>query len=354
MNYLDKLRQSAKITGSIACMGLDPVISAMPLKHGNVRKIPFFIKDLFEEMARQGEYPGLAKPNQGFYVRHNITEDKNSESFEGDKALARVVRTWKNMFEEIPICLDYKRGDIAKSSENYAAEGFEAWNADSVTVAPYMGYDSVLPFAGRNPKDLEQAARYCNDEDGKGVYVLCRTSNDGAKDFQDLMVISDLEKFCDELGEKRAGCIVYASEERGLMGKLVKESSCIIPLYMAVVHKIIDWARDNPGIGAVVGANYLKELDEIARLIVSSGVDVPLLIPGAGKKSEGGQGGDASEVVAVLREAGYPLELARINSSSGITHPWAKGGGKAPDDYAKVSVEKLAKLNELINYKPAA
>jgi orotidine-5'-phosphate decarboxylase len=323
MNYIEKLRKSAEETGSIACMGLDPVIETMPGGFADPRRIPHFLKELFAEMIEQKVLAGAFKPNQGFYFRHDEPLEGNGGDpgfYEGSTALARVIKTIRAQFDGVPITLDYKRGDIAKSSDNYAVEGFGVWKADAVTVPPYMGYDSVLPFAGRNPKDLEQPARYCNDGAGKGVYVLVRTSNPGAKDFQDLEVI--------------------VKEER-------------MPLYMAVAHKVVDWARDNPGIGTVVGATYLKELDAIARLIVESGVDVPLLIPGTGKKSEGGQGGDASEVVTVLREAGYPLPLARVSSSSGITHPWAKKKTEAPDDYAKVCVASLARLNELINFKAA-
>jgi orotidine-5'-phosphate decarboxylase len=71
-----------------------------------------------------------------------------------------------------------------------------------------------------------------------------------------------------------------------------------------------------------------------------------LLIPGVG-----GQGGKADEVVAKLREAGYDLSLARINSSSELTHPWAKKNEPAPEDFAKVCVEQLHKLNEQTAYK---
>jgi orotidine-5'-phosphate decarboxylase len=346
MTFIEKLRKSAKETGSIACMGLDPVLGAMPKRYGSAQKIPHFLREVMAEMDSQKVFAGAFKPNQGFYVRHNRIVEKESEHYDGNIALARVIRTIRSYFEGVPVCLDYKRGDIAKSSDNYAVEGFDVWGADVVTVHPYMGFDSVLPFAGRNPKDLEQAARYCNDEAGKGVYVLVRTSNKGAKDFQDLRVTPDkevLEKIIDEntLGE------VPKDERAGHLADAIREGS--MPFYMAVAHKVIDWAKDNPGVGAVVGATYIEELEEIAKLIVSSGVEVPLLIPGVG-----GQGGSAKDVVAVLRDTGYDLSLARINSSSGITHPWVKKKEVAPDDHAKVCVASLAKLNEQIGYDKAA
>jgi orotidine-5'-phosphate decarboxylase len=303
MNYLDKLWEATKKTGSIACMGLDPVLEAIPIEMhmpSNLT-IPLFFENIFKEMEKQKVLPGAFKPNAGFYLRH----DRPLESrFEGSLALASVMQMAKQIFPDIPLILDYKRGDIASSSANYAVEGFDCWGADAVTVAPYMGTDSVSPFA-----------KYCNDEKGKGVYVLNRTSNPGAKDFQDSKVTV------------------------GLLS--------LAPLYEVVAHKISEWAKANPGVGAVVGATYPQELSDIANLYVKSGVGVPLLIPGVGK-----QGGSAQEVVARLREAGYPLEFARINSSSGLTHPW-KTADKAPADYAKICVEQLAKLNEEIGYKAA-
>jgi len=347
MNYIEKLRQSAKETGSIACMGLDPVVEALPRIHAGygADNILNFLDEIFIEMNKQNALPGAFKPNHGFYLKHDRPKDLLDSSsmaridrpphFSGSSALARIIKEIRfifEVFECIPVILDYKRGDIATSSANYAAEGFEAWQADAVTVAPYMGTDSVMPFA-----------KYCNDQDGKGVYVLCRTSNKGARDFQDLKVMpngEELEKLIEEnmVGEVPEGQLLKH------LAEAVRESS--MPVYMAVAHKIVDWAKENPGIGAVVGATYIKEMDEIARLFAGSGVDIPLLIPGVG-----GQGGSASEVAAVLREAGYDLSLARINSSSGITHPWAKKKEPAPDDYAKVCTAELAKLNEQIGYK---
>ena len=178
----------------------------------------------------------------------------------------------------VPVILDSKRGDIAKSSENYAEEAFGKWRADAVTVSPYMGSDSVLPFA----------------REGKGVYILNRTSNPGAADIQNMLTL-------DAVDEKE-----------------------LYPFYISVAHRIAHWASDHPGIGAVVGATSMKELGEIAEYY--AGREIPMLIPGVGS-----QGGSASDVIASLKSAGYPLALARINSSSGLTHPWKKGA--APEDW---------------------
>ncbi len=297
MNFLEKLRESAEETGSIVCMGLDPVVEAMPeefAKYG-VNRVPEYFENIFREMIDQKVFPGAFKPNEGFYSRH----DKSiQEAFPGSGALARVLRILESRFPGIPVILDNKRGDIAKSSANYAAVGFESWGADAVTVSPFMGTDSVGPFI-----------KYCNNEQGKGVYILNRTSNKGASDFQSLTTGGGLSH-----------------------------------LYQEVAYKIIEWAKDHPGVGAVIGATSPQELSDLAKLYYMH--DVPLLIPGVG-----GQGGSAEEVINRLVDRTYDLSLVRINSSSGLTHPWAKKKQAAPDDYAKVCVEELNKLNEAIGFK---
>ena len=95
-------------------------------------------------------------------------------------------------------------------------------------------------------------------------------------------------------------------------------------MYIAMAHRIAHWASEHPGLGAVVGATSMKELGEISAYY--AGKDIPLLIPGVGS-----QGGSAADVMSALKAAGYELQLARINSSSGLTHPWKKGA--APEGW---------------------
>ena len=305
-DYLIKLVDSAKNTKSIVCMGLDPVVEAMPTgfisgDDGHPFMVHFFA-EIFSEMKQQNVLPGAFKPNHGFYLKFDKPREKN---FNGSVCLTNIMSLVEEMFPGTPIILDYKRGDIAKSSQNYAEEGFDCWNADAVTISPYMGTDSVTPFT-----------KYCNNEQGKGVYVLNRTSNPGAKDFQNCFVSSG------------------AGSNHGM------------PLYEIVANYIANtWSKDAPGVGAVVGATSLEELSSLAKFY--AGKDIPMLIPGVG-----GQGGKADEVAAKLREASYDLSLARINVSSELTHPWVKKKESAPADFAKVCVEALFKLNEQIRYRP--
>ncbi len=282
MDFIEKLKQRTKEVNSIVCMGLDPVIDKIPFpedekKESPGRVIAYFYLDILEEMKKQNVFPAIVKPNIAFYEQYG---------FEGLHALKLIITKYKEA--GIPILLDAKRGDIGKTSRAYARALFDFWDADAITIAPYMGSDSVSPF-------LE----YC--EQGKGVYVLCRTSNKGAIDMQNLVV-----------GD--------------------------VPIYMKTAEKISnDWFKQ--GIGAVIGATYPKELEEISKFMQNK--QVPFLIPGVGA-----QGGSATEVVKALKNSGQDISIHRINSSSGINYAYLK---KNTDNYAKAAVDALKELNEEIN-----
>ena len=287
MSYIDLLRDSAKEAGNIVCMGLDPIVSALPGEEKDTRtRIADYFAEIFKRMRMEGTAPAAFKPNIGYYAS---LDKPREEDFSGSLALVDVMDLLDTYFPNIPVILDSKRGDIARSSGNYAHEAFDSWSADAVTVSPYMGTDSVMPFAFEN----------------KGVYVLNRTSNPGGADLQNRSVI-------DRIDERE-----------------------VHPLYDAVAHKIYDWAKEHPGIGAVVGATNMVELEAIATYYADK--DVPLLIPGVGS-----QGGSAPEVIAALNRSSYELALARINSSSGLTHPWKKG--PTPETYLDDVMSALHKL----------
>ncbi len=289
MSYIDKLKNSALEVGNVVCMGLDPIVSALPHEELGAReRISSYFAELFKRMTLEGAFPAAFKPNLGYY---SALDKPREEDFSGSLALVDVLELLDTYFPGIPVILDSKRGDIARSSGNYAKEAFEAWGADAVTVSPYMGSDSVLPFAYED----------------KGVYILNRTSNPGAVDLQNRSMIDRIEE---------------------------RE---VHPLYISVAHKIAEWAHEHEGIGAVVGATSMKELEEIASYY--SDKYIPMLIPGVGS-----QGGSAPEVLAALKRAGYKSELARINSSSGLTHPWKKG--PAPDTYIEDAMAAIKKLLE--------
>jgi orotidine-5'-phosphate decarboxylase len=273
------LVEASKANNSIVCLGFDPVIEKIPLRMGDIehRIWKFFLK-ILEACESEQCMPAAIKPNYAFFAQYG---------FEGLRALKKVCEETRK--RAIPLIFDGKRGDIGKSSTAYAKEVFEFWQADAVTVSPYMGSDSVLPFA-----------EYCKSH-GKGVYVLNRTSNPGAKDFQDLMV-----------GNKA--------------------------LYIHIADKIATWSLEyRSGVGAVVGATSLAELKEIAAHYLEKKAEVPLLIPGVGA-----QGGSAEEVTAILKNGGYNLRKTRINSSSGITYAYLT---QNTDDFAGAAAKAVRELN---------
>jgi orotidine-5'-phosphate decarboxylase len=288
MRYLDLLRDSYLQTGSLVCMGLDPVMEYLPFVSTSVREdLNRYYSMIFRQMNLEGVFPGAFKPNIGYF---SALDRPKQEDFSGSLALADLLEMLENFFPGVPVILDAKRGDIARSSLNYAIEAFESWEADAVTVSPYMGSDSVSPFMLEN----------------KGIYVLNRTSNPGAADLQNVV--------CDD-------------------NRL---------LFERCAELITLWAQQHPGLGAVVGATSPEELQRAASFYAQSGVDLPLLIPGVGS-----QGGSASEVISRLKAVSYDLALVRINSSSGITHPWKDN--PAPEDWEEVVVAALKSLNEEIS-----
>ncbi len=281
MNFVEKLRQRAKEVGSIVCMGMDPVEADIPgsIKGSIEERITQFYMELRDAIVKSKVPLGCVKPNIAFYEQFGE---------EGISALRKLIPAYQSA--GIPVILDAKRGDIGKTSSAYAKSAFGIWSADALTVAPYMGFDSVSPF-------VEKCA------EGKGVYTLCRTSNKGAVDLQGL-----------ELADGRK-------------------------LFMATAGLIAGkWYQ--PGIGAVVGATSPGELEAISKYFVETGREIPMLIPGVGS-----QGGSASEVVQALKNSGNCLDIHRINSSSGINFAYKQ---KGTADYAGAAVDAIAELNHEI------
>ena len=271
MNYLDRLREKSQASGNILCMGIDPSIEKMPHIKDTETSISTFFLDILQALEGENILIPTVKPNIAFFEQYG---------FEGLRALKKIIEKYKG--KGIDVILDAKRADIGKTSEAYAKSVFNFWNADAVTVNPYLGYDGISPFL---------------DFEGKGTYVLNRTSNKSATEIQDLNAD----------GSK---------------------------VYMKVSELICKWHK--PGLGAVVGATYSRELAEISSFYVNSGLSVPLLIPGLGS-----QGGSGKEVVETLEKTGNPLWMHRVNSSSGISYAYLK---QDSSDYAGCAVNEIKKL----------
>ncbi|MGM5484735.1 MAG: orotidine-5'-phosphate decarboxylase [Nanobdellota archaeon] len=286
MSYNEKLIESAEKAGNVSCMGLDPKIESLPEKHKNkgIGGFVDFIDEITDLIVEEDASPAAFKPNFGFYLSHD--EPMKKEHI-GSDSLVDIINIIRHKFPDTPIIADFKTGDIGKSSKRYA-DSILKWDVDATVVHPYMGDDSVTPYIESFEK---------ND---KGVYVLTRTSNKGAKSFQDLTTMH-------------------------------KE------LYQKVADKVLEWSDSRENVGSVVGATYIKELSNLAKMY--RGKNVSMLIPGVG-----GQGGSAEETMNELRKNGYDERLARISSSSGITHPWKDN--PVPNNYKERCVNNLKELNE--------
>lgn len=266
MDMRERLEKTAKENKTILCFGVDPDITKITAVRsagtGEVEKTiaPFF-HDLITKLLNENAIAAI-KPNYAYFAQYG---------FDGLYVLKDIIQHYKN---QVPVIFDGKRGDIGRSSEAYAREVYDFWGAGAVTISPYMGEDSVKPFL----------------REGKLAYMLCRTSNPGAKDFEELKCGKNF-------------------------------------LYEKVAAKALEW-----DCGLVVGATS----DAIKKLAKTTKNKVPFLIPGVGT-----QGGDLEMVMKAISE--NPT-IHRINASSSIAYAYEKQGGKPAD----AAVKEAKKLNEVI------
>lgn len=237
------------------------------------------------------------KPNAGFYAAYGAA---------GDAALQRTIHYIHTVAPAIPVILDYKRGDIGTTNVGYVRNAFDVLQADAVTISPYLGYEAMRPF-------LE-----CKD---KGIMVLCRTSNPGAGEFQDLTVTVTEEQF-------RELALSQPVDDRGF------SMSKTMPLYQYVAHRLADRRTWNKygNCGLVVGATYPQELQHVRHIVDN----MPILIPGIGA-----QGGEIEKTVQAGRDRRGAGMI--INSSRGII--FASNGV----DFADAARRETLKLHNSID-----
>lgn len=262
MNWRDKLTGVTSQNNSLLCVGLDTDLSKVPQFLVAERKSPQFdfnkaIIDATKDLVC------AYKLNMAFY------------EVAGKKGIEALEKTIRYIPQNIVIILDGKRNDIGNTAQNYAYSLFETFKADAVTVNPYLGKDGISPF-------LEYKDKCC--------FILCRTSNPSAGDFQDLMVSST-------------------------------------PLYQIVAKKIYEWNGNN-NCGAVVGATYPEELKTVRSIL---GEHIPILIPGIGK-----QGGDVEKTVR--NGTNSKKEMALINSSREVLFA---GSGEDFAQHARTKAESV-------------
>jgi len=253
------------------CVGLDPKIEKIPecvtAKTDASRLFLFGINIVDYTKETVCAY----KPNIAFYAGFGP---------QGISALHKIIKYIKRVAPDVPVILDAKRADIGNTNFGYVEEAFDCFEADAITVNPYFGREALQPFL---------------DKKDKGIIVLCKTSNQGAGEFQDFPGTSKL-------------------------------------LYEQVAWNVTNQWNKNGNCALVTGATYTPDIAKIRRIIG----DMPLLIPGIGT-----QGGDLLKTVQVGKNSQNTGII--INSSSGIIFA-SKG-----KDYAKVAGEKTRELNEQIN-----
>ncbi|UDF35924.1 UNVERIFIED_ORG: orotidine-5'-phosphate decarboxylase [Shinella sp. XGS7] len=247
MNFIQQLSKAEQLNDSMLCVGLDPEPGKFPgAWKGDAGRIYDFCAAIVDATK---DLVSAFKPQIAYFAAHRA-EDQ----------LERLMAHIKRVAPSVPVILDAKRGDIGSTAEQYAKEAFERYQADAVTVSPFMGLDSIEPYL-----------RYPD----KGVILLCRTSNAGGNDWQ-------MQRLAEVPGQPR--------------------------LFEHLAHLAQTQWNKNGQLGLVVGATYPEEIARVRELAPS----LPLLIPGVGA-----QGGDAAATVKAGWRADGPII---VNSSRAVLY----------------------------------
>ena len=248
-NTFNQQLQSAWASqGSMLCVGFDPDPKRLPPSlQGKPEGIFEFCREIADATA---DLVCAFKPQFAYFA-----------SQRAEVQLEKLIQHLKEKYPHIPVILDSKRGDIGSTADHYAMEVFDRYGADAVTVSPYMGFDTIEPY-------LKHV--------GKGVIVLCRTSNPGGSDLQFLNVSPDGQ-----------------------------------PLYLHVAKLAAQKWNSSGQISLVVGATFPEEIAKVRAIIG----DMPLLIPGIGA-----QGGDIDATVKAGAIPNKPGTGMIINSSRAILY----------------------------------
>ena len=269
MTFIEKLSAAWQSNNSLLCVGLDPDVAKFPAHlQGQPEAIFTFCKAIIDATA---DTACSFKPQIAYFAAARAEDQL--------EALCAYIRV---QYPQIPIVLDAKRGDIGATAEQYAREAFERYDADAVTVNPYMGFDSVAPY-------LEWRDR--------SAIVLCRTSNPGGSDLQFMQVDG-------------------------------------VPLYQHVARMVADKWNTNGQCGLVVGATFPAELAAVRKIVG----DMPLLVPGIGA-----QGGDVAATMAAGGTVNATGMM--INSSRAILYAAPKADEDFAQAARRVALETRDAIN---------
>ena len=273
--------------GRFVCVGLDGDYKKIPetvksKKHGVCSVMLDFNQAIIDATK---DLAGAYKLNAAFYEAHGTA---------GMDALRYTIEYIRTAAPKVPVIYDAKRADIGNTNDGYVKSAFDWLYADAITVNPYFGQEALEPFL---------------KEKDKGIIVLCRTSNKGASEFQDLWWDIGLG--------------------HPLANKLGKLS---ITLYQQVAYNVATHWNNNGNCALVVGATYPEELARVRQIVG----DMPILIPGIGA-----QGGDLEKTVLAGKDSRGRGMI--INSSRGII--FASSGA----DFAEATRHETQKLHNSIN-----
>lgn len=275
-NFLELLKERWE-KDNFVCVGLDSQYEKIP---EIVRKGLSIEKAIFkfnqEIIDATNDLVCAYKPNVAFYEAQGI---------KGLTALIKTTDYIHRKYRGIPVILDAKRADIGNTNQGYLEAAFNIIGVDAITVHPFLGWEALQPFL---------------DQKDKGIIVLCRTSNPGAGEFQDLIV------------------------NHPHLGK--------VPLYRVVAYQVVNQWNKNGNCGLVVGATYPEELVQVRKIAP----DLPILIPGIGE-----QGGDVEKTVKAGQNRNRTGMI--INSARGIIF------ASSESDFAKAARNSAQKLKEMIN-----
>jgi orotidine-5'-phosphate decarboxylase len=300
-HFADRLNAEIKKKGSAICVGLDPRLDQIPVfirdkmqaKHKSLftaaaESIIEFNKGIIDAVC---DLVPIVKPQVAFYEQYGAEGFRAYEetfAYSREKGLLTIA--------------DTKRGDIGSTAEAYAKaflgkvdlfgqESF-TFDADAITVSPYLGYDGIKPF-------IKESQKY-----GKGIFVLVKTSNASSGDLQDLQM---------------------------------KNENTV---YEIVANYLESWGADDLGqdgyslLGAVVGATYPAQAKKLRTIMPKS----IFLVPGYGA-----QGGTSADVKACFNDDGLG---AIVSSSRGITFAWENSDKYTEKDYAEAAREAVIKMKE--------
>jgi len=250
MKFIQKLKQIVEKNQSLLCVGLDSDIDKIPPKFADQFEFNKAIIDATHDLVCS------YKLNTAFY---------EAIGYKGIFFLKKTCDYLRKKYPEIPVIIDAKRADIGNTNLGYVRIIFEYLNADAVTVNPYLGEEALAPFLAQ--KD-------------KGVIILCKTSNPGAGEFQDLVLSSKYQ---------------VASIKGG------------IKLYQYIAYQVAKKWNKNKNCLLVVGATYPSELKEVRKIV---GDDFWILVPGVGA-----QGGDLQKTLKAglnSKKQGLIINLSRV------------------------------------------